>query len=111
MTSVATRLARTVKDWYRDDKWSPVFPTQRVHTPVVYKQRGDGKWVTIEVMTPIEAWRGEIRKFGNKKLFLESLCPSWVTVHTPRNPYAGNGMSEAVANNFHLIDRVYDELC
>lgn len=43
-----------------------------------YAQNGRGEWRLIEQPTPIGKWKGEIRKFANKKAFEMSLLPeSW----------------------------------
>lgn len=90
-------------------------PSRRIPTQVVYAKDASGRWKSVPVVTPIEKWRDEIRKFSNKRLFFESLYQRNVVLidddgmyPNPNNMRRASSLKESICRNFHLIDRVYE---
>lgn len=111
---MATRISHLCRSWYRDDKWSPSFPSRHIIKPTIHKKNSDGTWTSFPSLTPIEKWRGEIRKMSNKRSFIESLYPYHIFEYLQTNGFVIHNDSRLkvlIKDNFHLIDRIYDELC
>lgn len=95
--------------------------------PFIYRLSDDGQWVSEPMTTPLEKWTKEIRSFNkaNAYNFSDTFLP--LSVRTMLSVYSKcenvdfskvtsqsedkNTLRVFIGNNFHIIDKIYDELC
>lgn len=65
------------------------------------------------VNTPLNIWSEEIKEFGNRHSFTEKITstPHFVKADICDTIASEGAVGKQSYNNFHLIDRQYNELC
>ena len=108
------RLMREYSDTCGEN-YSHPSATTKSNIHIVSKTLPSTMETPAPAVTPIKIWSKEIKAFGSKLAWAKIFYPVCFSSVEAKNDHAGESGRYVIENrshnNFHLIDRQYNELC